>query len=196
MAWENRFESKRTAKQVVWEYMRRNRQFRVGELMMVAEVGKEFLLPIFRALELAGYLALDESSDNFNERHYRLLKNTGHKSPIILKKPCDIVKDRNTKEEFILDGNHPVQISDRLVLLHALKHQAMFREQIATIAKMHLFSAKTIRYLSEFTEDGIMERLPRSPKIRDERRSYAINKEKRDELIRTLEESLRSTRAA
>jgi len=187
---------RRSKKQHIWEFMRRNRQFRAGDLMMILDIDQDFLMPIFRALELCGYMQLEAGTDTFRDRIYRLNKDTGVRSPAILKKPCDIVRDLNTGEEYVLDGNHPVQISDRLVLLHALKHQAMFREQIATIAKMHLFSAKTIRYLSEFTEDGIMERLPRSPKIRDERRSYAINKEKRDELIRTLEESLRSTRAA
>lgn len=187
---------RRSKKQQIWEFMRRNRQFRAGDLMMILDVDQDFLMPIWRALELCGYMQLEAGSETFRDRIYRLNKDTGVRSPVILKKPCDIVRDLNTGEEFVLDGNHPVQISDRLVLLHALKHKTMFREQIALIANMHLFSAKTIRYLSEFTEDGIMERLPRSPKIRDDRRSYAINKEKRDELIRTLEESLRSTRAA
>lgn len=187
---------RRSKKQQIWEFMRRNRQFRAGDLMMILDVDQDFLMPIWRALELCGYMQLEAGSETFRDRIYRLNKDTGVRSPVILKKPCDIVRDLNTGEEFVLDGNHPVQIADRLVLLHALKHKTMFREQIALIANMHLFSAKTIRYLSEFTEDGIMERLPRSPKIRDDRRSYAINKEKRDELIRTLEESLRSTRAA
>lgn len=187
---------RRSKKQQIWEFMRRNRQFRAGDLMMILDVDQDFLMPIWRALELCGYMQLEAGSETFRDRIYRLNKDTGVRSPVILKKPCDIVRDLNTGEEFVLDGNHPVQIADRLVLLHALKHKTMFREQIALIANMHLFSAKTIRYLSEFTEDGIMERLPRSPKIRDDRRSYAINKEKRDELIRTIEESLRSTRAA
>lgn len=196
MDWENRFESRVTAKQKVWDYIRRKGTFRVGDMMMVLDVDKEFLMPIFRALELAGYIELDTGSETFADRFYRLMKNTGRRSPIILKKPCDTVKDRNTNEEYVLDGNHPVQIADRLVLLHALKHKTMFREQIALIANMHLFSAKTIRYLNEFTEEGIMDRLPRSPKIREERRTYAINKEKRDRLIRTLEESLQTARSA
>lgn len=187
---------RRSKKQQIWEFMRRNRQFRAGDLMMILDVDQDFLMPIWRALELCGYMQLEVGSETFRDRIYRLNKDTGVRSPSVLKKPCDIVRDLNTGEEFVLDGNHPVQIADRLTLLHAMKHKIMFREQIALIANMHLFSAKTIRYLSEFTEDGIMERLPRSSKIREERRTYAINKEKRDELIRTLEESLRSTRAA
>lgn len=187
---------RQSKKQKIWAFMRRNRQFRVGDLMMILDVDQDFLMPIFRALELCGYMQLEAGTDTFRDRIYRLNKDTGVRSPVILKKPCDIVRDLNTGEEFRLDGSHPVQIADRLVLLYALKHKAMFREQIALIANMHLFSAKTIRYLNEFTEEGIMDRLPRSPKIREERRTYAINKEKRDRLIRTLEESLQTARSA
>lgn len=196
MDWENRFDARVTSKQKVWDYMRRKGVFVVEEMMMVLEVNRDFLMPIFRALELSGYILLESGSDEFIDRRYRLLKNTGPKSPSILKKPCDIVKDKNTKEEIVLDGTHPVQIVDRLTLLYAMKYTVMFREQIAVIADMHPYSAKTFRYLNEFSEDGIMERQPRSSKIREERRTYAINKEKRDELIRTLEESLRPVRSA
>lgn len=196
MDWENRFESRVTSKQKVWDYIRRKGTFIVEEMMMVLDIKRDFLMPIFRALELAGYIELETGSDEFIDRRYRLLKNTGPKSPIVLKRPCDIVKDKNTKEEFILDGSDPIQIADRLNLLYAMRHQSMFREQIAVIAKIHPYSAKTFRYLNEFAESGIMERLPRSPKIREERRTYAINKEKRDDLIRALEESLRPVRSA
>lgn len=187
---------RRSKKQNIWAFMRRNRQFRVGDLMMILDIDQDFLMPIFRALELCGYMQLEAGTDTFRDRIYRLNKDTGVRSPSILKKPCDIVRDLNTGEEFVLDGSHPVQVADRLKLLHAMKHKVMFREQIAVIANMHLFSAKTIRYLNEFTEDGIMDRLSRSSKIREERRTYDINKEKRDELIRTLEESLRPERSA
>lgn len=196
MDWENRFDKTRTKKQVVWEYMRRKGCFRVGDMMLVLSTDKEFLLPIFRALELSGYLELENNSENFKDRQYRLLKNTGPKSPVILKKPCDIVRDKNTKKEFILDGTHPVQMEDKLTLLYAMKYKEMFREQISVIANIHLYSAKMIRYMDEFAECGIMERLPRSSKRREDRRVFKINMDKRDDLIRTLEESLRPARSA
>lgn len=196
MDWENRFDKTRTKKQVVWEYMRRKGCFRVGDMMLVLSTDKDFLLPIFRALELSGYLELENNSDSFKDRQYRLLQNTGPKSPIILKKPCDIVRDKNTKKEFILDGTHPVQMADKLTLLYAMKYKEMFREQIATIASIHLYSAKMIRYMDEFTEYGIMERLPRSSNRRDDRRVFKIDMEKRNDLVRTLEESLRPARSA
>lgn len=164
--------------------------------MMILDVSQDFLMPIFRALELCGYLQLKAGTDTFRDRMYRLNKDTGVRSPSVLKKPCDIVRDINTGEEFILDGTHPVQMADKLTLLYAMKYKEMFREQIATIASIHLYSAKMIRYMDEFTEYGIMERLPRSSKRRDDRRVFKIDMEKRNDLIRTLEESLRPVRSA
>jgi hypothetical protein len=153
--------------------------------MMILDVDKHYLMPIFRALELAGYLELDSGSETFNDRHYKLLKNTGIRSPSVLKKPCDIVRDLNTGEEYVLDGTHPVQIADKLKLLRAMKYECMYRERIAVIADIHLYSSKTIRYLEEFTEIGIMERKARSNC--NDRRMFTIHHDKREALIRELE---------
>jgi len=177
---------RRSTKQKVWDFMRRNRAFRAGDVMMILDVDKHFLMPIFRAFELAGYLELESGSETFNDRHYKLLKNTGIRSPSVLKKPCDIVRDLNISEELILDGTHPVQIADKLRLLHAMKYDCMYRERIAVIADIHLYSAKTIRYLEEFTELGIMERKPRSNC--SDRRMFTIHHDKREALIRELED--------
>jgi len=176
---------RRSTKQKVWTFMRRNRQFRVGDVMMILDVSKGFLMPIFRALELAGYLELETSSDNFNARHYKFKKDTGIRSPTVLKKPFDIVKDENTGDEIILDGNHPLQVADKLTLLHAMKHKQMFREQIAVVANIHQFSAKMIRYSLEFTEAGIMERISRPNN--QGHRMFLIHQDKREALIRELE---------
>lgn len=164
--------------------MRRNRQFRAGDIMMILDVDSDFLMPIFRALELCGYLDLEEGSHTFKDRHYKLLKNTGIRSPSVLKKPCDIVKDENTCEEFILDGNHPVQIFDKLKLLDAMKSKDMCREDIAFVAGFHTYSSKTIRYLDEFTKAGIM--IQKNRKGGNGRRNYTIDQDKRKALIDKL----------
>jgi hypothetical protein len=186
MAWERK-KIRRSKKQQIWTFMRRNRVFRAGDLMMILEVDQGYLLPIFRALELCGYLSLESGTEVFKDRVYRLVCDTGVRSPSILKKPHDTVKDLNTNEAFILNGNHPVQMADKLTLLYALKHETMFREQIAVVAKMHIYSARMIRYLAEFNAMGIMSRTSRS---HEGRRLFNINMEKRDDLIRTLEKSL------
>lgn len=184
---------RRSKKQLIWTFMRRNRVFRVGDLMMILEVDQAYLMPIFRALELCGYLNLQSGTEVFRDRIYRLMCDTGVRSPSILKKPHDTVRDLNTGETFILDGGEKMQIVDKLTLLYALKHTAMFREQIAVVAKMHVYSARMIRYLAEFSDMGILVRSTRSS---EGRRLFTINKEKRDDLIRALEESLRPTRSA
>jgi hypothetical protein len=173
MAWERK-KIRRSKKQQIWTFMRRNRVFRAGDLMMILEVDQGYLLPIFRALELCGYLSLESGTEVFKDRVYRLVCDTGVRSPSILKKPHDTVKDLNTNEAFILNGNHPVQMADKLTLLYALKHETMFREQIAVVAKMHIYSA----------------RMSRTSRSHEGRRLFNINMEKRDDLIRTLEKSL------
>lgn len=152
--------------------------------MMILDVDSDFLLPIFRALELAGYLELEEGSHTFKDRHYKLLKNTGVLSPTILKRPCDIVKDENTLEEFILDGSHPIQIADKLKLLNAMRSKEMSREDIAYVAGFHIYSAKSIRYLDEFYKEEIM--IKKYRKNGQGKRTYMIDHIKRMKLIEKL----------
>lgn len=186
---------RRSKKQQIWAFMRRNRQFRAGDMMMILDVTQDFLMPIFRALELCDYLHLEAGTEHFNDRMYRLNKDTGVRSPVILKKPCDIVRDLNTGEEFFLDGNHPVQIADKLKLVMALRSRVITREDIAKNAGIHQFSAKSIRYLNEFVELGIMHRMPRSHEA-DKKRGYKIDMEVRSGWIRHFEASLRQARSA
>lgn len=162
---------------------------------MILDVTQDFLMPIFRALELCDYLHLEAGSEHFRDRMYRLNKDTGVRSPIILKKPCDIVRDLNTGDEFVLDGNHPVQIHDKLRLIMALRSRVITREDIAKNAGIHQFSAKSIRYLNEFVELGIMQKMPRSHET-DKKRGYKIDMEVRSGWIRHFEASLRQTRSA
>ncbi|MBN2895024.1 MAG: hypothetical protein JXK05_03910 [Campylobacterales bacterium] len=163
--------------------MRRNRQFRVGDIMMILEVDRHFLMPFFRALELSGYLELEKSAtDEFKDRHYKLLRSTGIHSPVVLKKPCDIVRDENTAEEFVLDGTHPLQVTDKIRLLQAMYKNPMTRSQIAKSAGMHPYSAKIFRYLDEFVEAGVMQRHERTGNAR----IYNIDRVKRLHMLRAL----------
>ncbi len=150
--------------------------------MMILDVNNDFLLPIFRAMELAGYLELESGSQTFKDRHYKLVKNTGILSPYILKKPCDIIRDKNTGEEFVLDGSHPIQVADKIKLLRAMGKQEITRDLIAKNAGMNPYSAKVFRYLEEFTEIGIMERSMRI----NNTRIFNINLEKRANLLEQL----------
>lgn len=176
---------RKSKKQQIWAFMRRNRQFRAGDLMMILDVTQGYLMPIFRALELCDYLHLEAGTEYFKERIYRLNLDTGVRSPVILKKPCDIVRDLNTGDEFILDGNHPVQISDKLRMLMAMRKKFMLSEEIAKGAGMHKYSVKAIRYTVEFVNNGVIERTVRS-KAHKKFSTYKINPTKRDEMIRSL----------
>lgn len=173
---------RRSNKQKVWDYMRRNRQFRAGDVMMILDVNSDFLLPIFRVLELVGYLELEHGSHTFKDRHYKLIKYTGIKSPSIIKKPCDIVRDENTGEEFILDGSHPIQLEDKIKLLRAMRKKEVTREAIAKNAGMNIYSAKVFRYIEEFIEAGIIERYARVKNTR----IFSVNLEKRADMLHQL----------
>lgn len=174
---------RRSTKQKVWDFMRRNRAFRAGNVMMVLDVSRDFLMPIFRALELVGYIELEmTTTDAFKDRHYKLVKNTGIRSPSILKNPCDIVRDKNTGEEFILDGTHPVQINDKIKLLRAMRKQEVTRESIAKNAGMNIYSAKVFRYIEEFVEAGIIEKSSRVHNAR----VFNVNLDKRADMLELL----------
>lgn len=150
--------------------------------MMILDVDSDFLLPIFRALELAGYLELEDGSHTFKDRYYKLLKNTGIRSPSVLKKPCDIVRDENTGEEFVLDGSHPVQLEDKIKLLRAMRKQEVTRESIAKNAGMNIYSARVFRYIEEFIEVGIIEKSVRVHNTR----VFSVNLEKRADLLYSI----------
>lgn len=175
---------RRSNKQKVWDFMRRNRVFRAGDVMMILDVDKTYLSNIFKVLELAGYLKLESGSETFNDRHYKLLKNTGIRSPVIDR---DILKDQNTNEVFILDGEHPIQVADKLSLLRAMKHEQMTRSEILGIAGFDLYSIQSIRYMREFSDQKIMICQPVNMS-RNGQAIYVIDIEKREALIQELED--------
>jgi len=183
---------RRSKKQQIWEFMRRNRQFRVGDLMMILELKPQFLMNIIHSFELCGYLKLVSGSELFRDRIFLLKNDTGIRSPIINK---ETIKDQNIKEIFVLDGKHPLQVADKLSFLHVMEHEQMTRKEIADMAGFNVYSMQSIRYLREFSDQKIMI-CQSTDMSRDGQAIFTINKEKRDELIRTLEESLRSTRSA
>lgn len=183
---------RRSKKQQIWEFMRRNRQFRVGDLMMILEVKPQFLMNIIHSFELCGYVRLVTGSELFRDRIFLLKNDTGVRSPILNK---EIIKDQNTKEVFVLDGKHPIQIADKLSFLYAMKHDQMTKKEIAHTAGFDAHSMQSIRYLREFSDQQIMICQP-THMSREGQTVFVINTEKRDDLIRTLEESLRPARSA
>ncbi len=94
---KNRYRRKRSNKQKAWEYMRRNKTFRVGDIMMLLGVSQTYMKTMCWALEHAGYLKLVADEGRYPDRVYRLVRDTGVKSPSVINGE---VYDYNTREFF------------------------------------------------------------------------------------------------
>ncbi|WP_294962083.1 hypothetical protein [Sulfurimonas sp.] len=83
--------------QKVWNYMRRNRTFKITDVMIITGMGYESLKNIIWNLRAVGYIKEVERIRPYQNSTFTLVKNTGVKAPRINKR---IVRDRNTKEIF------------------------------------------------------------------------------------------------
>ncbi len=92
-----RYQKKIRPRQTVWNYMRRNRQFRVGDIMMICEISQGYLQNFTKSLERAGYIKHENSYKPYSNRRYTLLKNTGPIAPSATKFG---LYDNNTQESF------------------------------------------------------------------------------------------------
>ena len=72
--YKKRFVSKR---QNMWNYIRRNRQFRIGDVMMVCDVNYDYMQKFLKFLENASYINLKNEKKPYSSRVYVLLKNSG-----------------------------------------------------------------------------------------------------------------------
>lgn len=96
-----RTNQKRSKKQALWGYMRRNPLFCVGDAMLVADVSIGFCRSYFWHLRGAGYLEQVNSEKRLINKQYKLIKNTGVKSPSTIN---GVLYDYNTCEEYHVRG--------------------------------------------------------------------------------------------
>jgi len=109
---------RKSDRQYVWEYMRRNRLFRVEDLLPLVDMGTESLRKYFGQLERAGYIRARKINGKvpkrFTERSYGLVKNTGILCPVWVDKQKRLY-DRNNQELQIRDPSMtlPVEVKKR-----------------------------------------------------------------------------------
>jgi len=122
-------------RQAVWNYMRRNRSFRVGDILLICEISKEYLQNFISSLKRAGYLRHENKSKPYSNRRYTLLKNTGKIAPASTKYG---LFDYNTNEKFeFRETKEEIKIHAPELLKKILKvidSREMTREEIATKA--------------------------------------------------------------
>ena len=90
--YKNKFISKT---QKIWKFMRRNRNFRAIDLMMIVDdIDKTYFGAYINALKKAKYLQLTKKAVSVKDREYRLIKPTGTIAPVF-----------SQKDSFVFDKN-------------------------------------------------------------------------------------------
>lgn len=180
-------------KQNIWHYMRRNVNFRVGDIMMILEVEKNTIKPILWALEKAKYLRLSKDAKEYKDRIYTLIKNTGAKSPSIVNGD---VYDHNTKSFFKHEvikkekqKRQPIAPRTRLKLLKAMTKPKMSKEEIALIAGVNGSGGGAKAEFLYLTLGGVIKRVDPIER-REGRMLFTIDHGKKDECIREIEARL------
>ena len=72
---------KTVVKQKVWEYIRRNKRFRVGDLIIIFDLKLSYAKWLIWNFSKAGVIELIQDNKRFTERFYRLKQDTGIKAP-------------------------------------------------------------------------------------------------------------------
>ncbi len=186
-----RLKRKNDLKQKIWNYMRRNKRFRVGDIMMILEVRAGTIRPLMWALKSAQYIRLENEAQEYKDRIYTFIKDTGIKSPSIVNGD---IYDHNTKEEFKLQ-KQPTAYRMRLKLLKAMACPLMTKNEIAKDAEVSIAGGWAKQEFLYLNLKGAIART--NPVQRREKEIlFTVNKEKRDELIRDIEACLRPVRTA
>lgn len=94
----NRYRRRKSERQFVWEYMRRNRMFCVDDLLPLVDMKTESLYQYLRQLEHGGYIRAikrrEKVPKRMAERCYRMTKDTGILCPVWTKSG---LTDRNKR---------------------------------------------------------------------------------------------------
>jgi len=107
-------------RQYIWEYMRRNRIFKVEDVMVIVdEMSLASMKVFFKQLEHAGYIKVRIPAGKktkpklFVHRSYGLVKNTGALCPVWIAKQKRLF-DRNTQEVQIKDPVYTPKVSKKI----------------------------------------------------------------------------------
>ncbi len=111
---------RKNARQYLWEYIRRNRVFKVEDLLpIVDDMSVESMKVFFKQLEHAGYLKIripvgrKTKPKKFVDRSYGLVKNTGALCPVWVPKQKRLF-DRNNQEVQTRDPVYLPKVSKKI----------------------------------------------------------------------------------
>ena len=184
----NRYKKKQTQKEKVWKYIRRNKLFRVGDVMTVLSLTQSYIKPVLWHLEMAGYIRLEEmKSKEYRDREYTMIKDTGVICPSMTN---GNIYDHNTKKT--IDVDDALWIEEKQKLLSVMTQEKMIKKEIVESVGMNIYAAIVVRCFKDFKAYGLITDGPRQRQTR----TLCIDKEKRNEFIAALKQGICPTRSA
>jgi hypothetical protein len=171
-----RYKRTSSALKKVWNYMRRNRTFRFGDVMMITGVSHNYLKNIIWHLKGIGYLQEHEKVKPYSSTQFTLIKCTGAKSPSINN---GIVYDYNLDIELKIKVVPPL-----LKLLDVMTKHKMSKHTIADNAGVSFAVAK--RWFKKLSELEIIVEIKPLERI-DGTKAFMIDIEKVEQLKLDIE---------
>jgi len=183
--------------QKVWNYMRRNRTFRIIDVMIITGISYETLKNIIWNLRAVGYIKDIERVKPYRNSILTLIKNTGAKAPRINKR---IVRDRNTKEVFQVRNIRvkkpkllTLPISRQLLtLIDSLTEPKMTKIEVGE--KTDITQSTIKNWWTKLIDTGVIEEIFPIER-RDKRKLFKINTEKIPEVRKKLVKGKRYEKA-
>lgn len=167
----HRYRRKTSALHKVWQYMRWNRTFRYGDVLIVTGVSHSYLKNIIWHLKNIGYIKEHKRKKPYSATEFTLVKMTGIKSPSINN---GIVYDYNTKEEFKIEIIPPLT-----KLLSSMTEPKMSKQTIAKKAGVNYAVAKS--WFKKLTELGLIVEIKPIERV-DGTKAFVIDLEKVEQL--------------
>jgi len=171
-----RYKRNSSALKKVWDYMRRNRTFRFGDVMMITGVTHNYLKAIIWHLTRVGYVEMVEKTKPYSQTQFTLIKSTGAKSPSIIN---GVVFDYNLNKEIKIETTPPLA-----KLLAHMNEPKMSKHTIATNAGVSFAVAK--RWFTKLSELEIISEIYPIERV-DGTKAFVIDLEKAEQLKRDIQ---------
>jgi len=137
--------------QTIWNYMRRNPHFRMGDVMMICDVSLAYLQKYIRELEACEYILLTSKNKKpYSNREYSLFNFTGVAAPRVVPEG---LYDPNTNETHVLREDKVIKMPENLPQIL----EAMIKNTTATKIELAKAAGITRKKLSDWWK--IIEKL-------------------------------------
>lgn len=150
------YKRKQNIKYKIWNYIRRNRTFRVGELFLVFNVSYSSIRAYLKALEEIEYIKFcGKNRKPYSEVQYTLIKNTGIFPP---KLNGNTIYDPNNKEKFITSRKVKEKIvfpKKLMSILIAIDEEQMTFEELKIKANCQTSGLR--KWWNRLIEFGVIE---------------------------------------